>query len=258
MKLKALLWDFDGTLAETERDGHRVAFNRAFASCGLPWHWSKARYGELQSINCDRERLLRDMVGRPDAPRSASRRDALARRVRDSKIAIYPDLLRHARLPLRDGVMPLMQECRTQGVRMGIATTTSRVCVEALLRPHLGPGWQDWFHALVFGEDVRRWKPDPEVYVRALLQARVCPSEAVAIEDSPIGATAARAIEIPVVLARSSGFADSSFPQVAAIGPGLDQRAGWWPNVLADDTGSAGIRLADIDRWVAQSHRLHA
>ena len=258
MKLKALLWDFDGTLAETERDGHRVAFNRAFVSCGLPWHWSKARYGELQSISGARERVLRDMVGRSDAPRCASRRDAVARRVLDAQTAIYPDLLRHARLPLRDGVLSLMQECRAQGVRMGIATTTPRVCVEALLQRHLGPDWQSWFDAVVCGEDVQRRQPGPEVYVRALLQARVCPSQAVAIEDSPVGAMAARAVDMPVVLARSSGFADSSFPRVAAIGPGLDQRAGWQPKVLADDTGSAGIRLADVDRWVTQAHRPNA
>jgi len=258
MSLKAVLWDVDGTLVETERDGHRVAFNRAFVSCGLPWHWSEARYGELQAINGDRERLLRDMVGRPDAPRSASRRDALARRVRDAKIAMYPDLLRRARLPLRDGVMSLMQECRAQGVRMGIATTSSRVCVEALLEYHLGSGWRGWFDALVCGGDVRRGKSTPELYVRALLQARVCPSHAVAIEDSPVGASAARAVDMPVVLARSSYFVDSFFPRVTAIGPGLDQRAGWRPNVLTDDAGLAGIRLADIDRWVAQARRPHA
>jgi len=258
MSLKAVLWDVDGTLAETERDGHRVAFNRAFVSCGLPWHWSEARYGQLQAIDSDRERLLRDMVERPDAPRTASRRDALARRIRNAKIAIYPELLRHARLPLRDGVMSLMLECRAQGVRMGIATTTSRVCVEALLRLHLGSAWRGWFDALVCGDDVRHRKPDPEVYVRALLQARVCPSQAVAIEDSPVGAAAARAIDMPVVLARSSCFAGSSFPCVTAIGPGLDQRAGWQPNVLLDDAGLAGIGLADIDRWIAHARRAHA
>jgi HAD superfamily hydrolase (TIGR01509 family) len=247
MKLKALVWDVDGTLAETGRDGHRVAFNRAFVSCGLPWHWSEARYGELQAINSDRERLLRDMAGRPDAPRSASRRDALACRVRDMKIAIYPDLLRHAHLPLREGVMSLMQECRAQGVRMGIATTTSRACVEALLAFHLGPRWRRWFDALVCGEDVQRGNPDAEVYVRALLQARVCPSQAVAIEDSPLGAAAARAIDMAVVLAPSSGFVESSFPRVTAIGP----------DVLAVDAGLAGIRLADIDRWVAHERRPH-
>jgi len=258
MTVKAVLWDVDGTVAETERDGHRVAFNRAFVACGLRWYWSERRYGELLAIPGGRERLLRDMCDRPDAPRDAGERDALARRIHQAKNAIYPDLLRHVRLPLRDGVMALMLECRAQGVRMGIATTTSRVCVDALLRMHLGSGWAGWFDALVFGEDVLHKKPDPEVYVRALLQARVCPSEAVAIEDSPAGVAAARAVDVPVVLTRSSYFAGSAFPGVMAVGPGLDQRAGWEPDVPVEGGGASGIRLADLERWVALTRRAHA
>jgi beta-phosphoglucomutase-like phosphatase (HAD superfamily) len=154
--------------------------------------------------------------------------------------------------------MTLMQECRAQGVRMAIATTTSRACVEALLQLHLGAGWLGWFDALVCGEDVQHKKPDPEVYVRALLQARVCPSEAVAIEDSPAGAAAARAVDVPVVLTRSSYFADSSFPGVMAIGPGLDQRTGWRPDLSLEDGAERGVRLADIDRWLALARSPHA
>jgi HAD superfamily hydrolase (TIGR01509 family) len=251
MNVKAVLWDVDGTLAETERDGHRVAFNRAFAACGLPWHWGEARYGELLAIAGGRERVLHDMRGRPDAPRSAPHRDALARRIHETKNAIYLELLRDVPLPLRDGVMALMQECRTRGVRMGIATTTSRVCVAALLRLHLGPGWQRWFDALVCGEDVRHKKPDPEVYARALRQVRGCPSQAVAIEDSPAGAAAARAAGIPVVITRSRYFADADFQDVAAIGPGLHQREGWQPQVDRPATGARGILLEDIGRWAA-------
>ena len=249
MPLKAILWGVDGTLAETERDGHRVAFNRAFIACGLSWHWSEARYGELLPICGGRERLLRDMCERPDAPRQAEERDALARRIHAAKDTIYPDLLRHVHLPLREGVMALMQECRSGGIRMGIATTTRRACVEALLRRHLGADWTAWFDAIVCGEDVRHRKPDPEVYVRALLQARVCPSQAVAIEDSPAGAAAARAVDIPVVLARSSYFAAASVTGVAALGPGLDQRAGWQPDAGLDADGRPGIHVADIARW---------
>ncbi len=257
--VKAVLWDVDGTIAETERDGHRVAFNRAFVACGVPWHWSEARYGELLAIPGGRERLLRDMCERPDAPPGAEQRDALARRIHQAKNAIYPDLLRHVHLPLRDGVIALMQECRAQGVRMGIATTTSRVCVEALLRLHLGARWTQWFDAVVCGEDVAHKKPDPEVYVRALLQVRVCPSEAVAIEDSPAGAAAARAVDMPVVLTRSSYFARSAFHGVAAIGPGLHQRSGWEPHAVEQEAGGTGtgIGLADIDRWVALARAAH-
>ena len=258
MNVKTLLWDVDGTLAETERDGHRVAFNHAFAACGLPWHWNEARYGELLETAGGRERLLRDMRGRPDAPPGAAHREALARRIHETKNAIYLERLRDVPLPLRDGVMALMRECRTRGVRMGIATTTSRACVEALLRLHLGPDWRQWFDALVCGEDVRRKKPDPEVYMQALRQARGCPSQAVAIEDSPAGAAAARAAGIPVVITRSRYFADAAFQGVAAIGPGLHQREGWRPHLDSPDTQGRGVRLEDIDHWAGQVRASHA
>jgi len=251
MTIKAVLWDVDGTIAETERHGHRVAFNRAFVACGLPWHWSEERYGRLLAITGGRERLLRDMCDRSDAPHAAEERAALARRIHDAKNAIYPDLLRHVHLPLRDGVMGLMTECRQRGVRMGIATTTSRACVAALLQLHLGEHWRDWFQALVCGEDVLHKKPDPEVYVRALLEARVCPSEAVAIEDSPAGVAAARAVDIAVVLTRSSYFEHAPIHGAVAAGPGLHQRQGWEPSVEPGDDGDGPIGLADIDRWVA-------
>src|SRR5262249_30992666 len=77
--LRALIWDVDGTLAETERDGHRVAFNDAFAAANLPWRWSVERYGELLAISGGYERLLHDIAQRNDAPRAAAEREALAR-----------------------------------------------------------------------------------------------------------------------------------------------------------------------------------
>jgi HAD superfamily hydrolase (TIGR01509 family) len=253
MNVKAVLWDVDGTIAETERDGHRVAFNRAFGACGRSWHWSEARYGELLAIPGGRERLLHDMAGQPDAPERPQRRDALARRIHEAKNALYPDLLRQVRLPLRAGVRELMQECRRQGVRMGIATTTSRGCVEALLRLHLGGRWQAWFDALVCGEDVRLKKPHPEVYVRALRQLGVGPSEAVAIEDSPAGVAAARAAGMPVVLTRSRYFADAAIHGAIAVGPGLHERRGWEPGVVGRGDPDARIGLADLESWVAMA-----
>ncbi len=252
--VKAVLWDVGGTIAETERDAHRVAFNRAFVACGLRWHWSDVRYGELLAISGGHERLLRDMSDRQDAPLLPAGRDALARRIHEAKNEIYPDLLRHVHLPLRGGVLALMEECRRRGVRMGIATTMSRACVEALLRLHLGAQWSDWFDALVCGEDVQHKKPDPEVYVRALLEVRVCPSEAVAIEDSPAGVVAALSVDLPVVLTRSAYFAHAPIRGPVAVGPGLDRRTGWNPAVaVAARDGVGGIGLADIELWIDEA-----
>ena len=251
-RLKAVLWDVDGTIAETERDGHRVAFNRAFEDHGLPWRWSDARYGELLRVTGGRERLLHDMSTRPDAPGGAGEREALARAVHARKNAVYAELMRSATIPLRGGVLELMTECRERGVRLGLTTTTSRSNVEALFRVHLGERWQGWFAAVVCGEDVQRKKPDPEVYTLALRTLGLGPLEAVAIEDSPGGVEAARAADVPVVVTRSAYFPDSAVEGAVAIGPGLDQRDGWRPALGTAPDGSGRVGLDDIDNWCTQ------
>lgn len=153
-QLQALLWDVDGTLAETERDGHRVAFNLAFESFGFPWRWDEAHYGALLHVTGGRERLMHDMAGRPDAPVPLDERERLARALHAKKNSLYAALVADSGIPLRAGVLELMHECRTQGVRMAIATTTSRSNLEALLVRHLGQQWPAWFGAIVCGEDV--------------------------------------------------------------------------------------------------------
>ena len=248
MTLKALLWDVDGTLAETERDGHRAAFNLAFEACGLPWNWSVERYGELLAVTGGRERLMHDMNSRADAPALPGERDALARKVHQRKNALYAEFVHSHGIPLRPGVRELMEQCRTRGVRMAITTTTSKGNVDALLRAHLGTGWAGWFEALVCGEDVARKKPDPEVYVKALQRLGLGPLDTVALEDSPGGVAAARAADVPVVVTRGAYFAAGSFEGAIAIGPGLDQRAGWRPEVPCS-AASTLIGLDDLLTW---------
>ncbi|MBS4016967.1 MAG: HAD-IA family hydrolase [Dechloromonas sp.] len=253
-RLEALLWDVDGTLAETERDGHRIAFNRAFEALGLQWRWSEAQYGELLCITGGRERLMHYMDSEPDAPPLAEDREALAHELHAKKNAIYAKLVNSAGIPLREGVRELMHECRERGVRMAIATTTSRTNVEALLRVHLGPRWSDWFTAIVCGEDVQRKKPDPEVFVQALRTLGIPPHQAVAIEDSPAGVAAARAAECPVVVTRSTYFANAPIKGATAVGPGLHSRSGWRP-ALAPMTGGR-VTFDDLAGWFAQASAL--
>jgi HAD superfamily hydrolase (TIGR01509 family) len=244
--LRAILWDVDGTLAETERDGHRLAFNRAFASLGLPWRWDEAHYGRLLIITGGRERLLHDMFDRADAPRVPGERSALAADLHRRKNAFYAEFVRDGGIALRPGVAALMDECDARGVRQGIVTTTSRSNVEALLRAQLGAHWAARFACVVCGEDVARKKPDPEAYASALRALDLAPLQALAIEDSPGGAAAARAAGVPVMVTRSSYFADASFDEAIAIGPGLDQRAGWRP-ALPHTAGR--VTLDDLMHW---------
>lgn len=251
-KLKALLWDVDGTMAETERDGHRVAFNLAFEASGLPWRWDEAHYGELLRVTGGRERLMHDMNTRSDAPSLADERDALARAVHLKKNAIYADVVRTGGIELRQGVARLMQECRDRGVRMGITTTTSKSNLDVLLRTHLGERWTEWFAVIVCGEDVQQKKPEPEVYLRALEALGIGPLDAVAIEDSPGGVAAARAADVPVIVTRSVYFADSTIEGAIAIGPGLHTRQDWQPALPVDPNADAPVRLDDIEGWLAE------
>jgi HAD superfamily hydrolase (TIGR01509 family) len=250
-RLQALLWDVDGTIAETERDGHRVAFNLAFEAFGLPWRWDEARYGELLGVTGGRERLMHDMDRRPDAPPLAGERDALARALHAKKNALYAELVADAGIPLRPGVLELMRECRAQGVRMAIGTTTSRANVEALLGRHLGLGWAGWFGAIVCGEDVLRKKPDPEVFIQALRRLGRGPLDTIVLEDSPGGVAAARAAHCPVVVTRSIYFAESQVEGAIAVGPGLHTRAGWRPALPAAGAAQR-VGLADLVDWFAQ------
>lgn len=248
MSFKALLWDVDGVLAETERDGHRVAFNQAFVALGLPWQWSVQRYGELLTITGGRERLLHDMHTRSDAPAVPGEREALARAVHQTKNRLYADLIHAQGLPLREGVRELMEECRSRGVRMGVTTTTSKSNLDALMRTQLGAGWAAWFSVLVCGEDVARKKPDPEVYRQALQRLAIGPLEALAIEDSPGGVAAACAADVPVVVTRSVYFDQVTIEGAIAIGPGLGQRVGWRPTLVEGLIGGR-VTLDDLVYW---------
>jgi len=245
-ELQALLWDVDGTLAETERDGHRVAFNRAFEAMSLPWRWDEARYGELLRITGGRERLLADMAQRTDAPGHLGEREQLAAEVHAAKNRHYAEIVAAARLPMRPGVRELMDEAAAAGMRQAITTTTSRSNVDALLRVHLGADWEHRFAAVVCGEDVRHKKPDPEVFVQALRQMRLSPLQALALEDSPGGVTAARAAGVPVVVTRSVYFEDAPLEDAIAIGPGLHTRQGWQPALRG---ASGRVTLDDLVAW---------
>jgi HAD superfamily hydrolase (TIGR01509 family) len=248
--LQALLLDVDGTLAETERDGHRVAFNTAFEALGLGWHWDQARYGRLLRVTGGRERLLAAMAEETDAPALADEREALARELHSRKNQAYAALVHEGAIPLRPGVHELLDEAGARGLRQAIVTTTSRANVEALLGRHLGSGWQRRFAAMVCGEDVAAKKPDAEAHRRALSALR-CPSvAALAIEDSWAGAAAARAADVPVLVTRSAYFQADPIEHAVAIGPGLHCRDGWQP-ALAVQAGGR-ITLADLAEWHAR------
>lgn len=223
--LAALVWDVDGTMAETERDGHRVAFNQAFEALGLPWRWSVERYAELLRVTGGRERLLHDLASQADAPSTTAERERLAAALHAEKNRRYGVIAEQGAIALRPGVQRLMSEAAAQGVQLAIATTTSRVNLEALLRRQIGPAWQERFAAVVCGEDAPARKPDPQVYLRCLDGLQRDADEVLAIEDSPNGLAAAQAAGIATLVTRSLNFASHPFDGALAVCDDLDHPA---------------------------------
>jgi HAD superfamily hydrolase (TIGR01509 family) len=251
--LRAILWDVDGTLAETERDGHRVAFNQAFEALALPWRWDEDHYGALLEITGGRERLLHDMQHQPLAPQNAAEREALAGRLHSLKNDCYARIVASGALPLRPGVRELMNDCARDGVRMGIVTTTSRVNVGALLAPHLGADWESAFAVVVTAQESPRKKPDPQAYQLALRQLGVPAKSVLAIEDSPAGVAAACAAGVPVLVTRSYYFASGPVPGAVAVGLSLGNCAGWQPPIAGGSAAADRVALAQIQEWHAQA-----
>ncbi len=251
--IKALLWDVDGTLAETERDGHLVAFNRAFEALGVPWRWSEQHYGELLAVSGGRERLLYDMSRREEAPGDAQQREALAETVHRLKNQVYEGIVRCGDLPLRAGVAELLSDCSRAHLPMGIVTTTSRGNVEALLEWHLGSRWQGHFATVMCASEAPRKKPDPQVYRLALEALRLRPHEAVAIEDAPAGIEAAQRNGVPVIVTHSHYFPACAAVGALASGPSLGRGEGWQPPA---DAAATRIGLDQIIRWHALAESL--
>ncbi|MEO8936264.1 MAG: HAD-IA family hydrolase [Burkholderiaceae bacterium] len=247
-ELRALIWDVDGTLAETERDGHRVAFNCAFEAEGLAWRWDVETYGELLKVAGGMERLIHDMGGRPDAPASDVARADLARVLHRRKNRCYAEMLDAQPIALRPGVLRMMDECGMSGIDQAIATTTSRGNLVALLDASMAGDWRSRFVALVCAEDAPRKKPDPQAYRNALDALGLDAPHAIAVEDSPNGLAAAHAAGIATLITRSVYFRNERFDGAAAICDDLDSRVVWQGGEAAHVDVAALRALLDARR----------
>jgi len=209
----ALIFDVDGTLAETE-ELHRQAFNEAFIRHGLDWHWDRAIYRELLRVTGGKERIRAYQYRlRIDLPLSDADVAALHR----VKTARYAELIETGCCPLRPGVTDLLTAAKARGQRLAIATTTSHGNIDALLARALGSSWAADFDAIVAGDDVRHKKPAPDVYLEVLARLKLDARDCIAIEDSANGLIAASGANIPVLITRSMFFRDDDFSEARVV-----------------------------------------
>ena len=220
--IAAVIFDVDGTLAETERDGHRVAFNRAFAEAGLPWEWHERLYGELLAVTGGKERIAH--YARRFAPDWLAAAGA-ERRIADlhaRKNVHYAAIVESGALALRPGLPQLLDALAAAGLRLAIATTTSHANLDVLLRSTLGTSALARFDVAICGEDVARKKPDPEAYVLAVQRLRLPAAECIAIEDSANGLRAALCAGIATIVVRSLYTQAEDFSGALAVFDGYD------------------------------------
>lgn len=198
--LQALIFDVDGTLADTERDGHRVAFNQAFTDFALDWHWDEALYGELLSVTGGKERMRHYVEHYGPPLPSVPDFDDLVTQLHAAKTRHYTELLAQGSIPLRPGVLRLLREAREAGLRLAIATTTTPANVTALLQHATKEDLLPWFEVIGAGDIVPQKKPAADIFHYVLQQLQLAPQDCIAFEDSANGIQAAHGAGLQTII----------------------------------------------------------
>ena len=233
--LQALIFDVDGTLADTE-SAHREAFNQAFAQDGLDWVWDEALYTELLHISGGKERIRHywnsTRAGLVDVAGDGVT-DTIAR-LHESKTAAYEDRVKQGQVHLRPGVLALIESAHRAGLALAIATTTSPVNIGALLRKAIGPQWRALFGVVEDASTAPIKKPHPQVYQQTLKRMGMEAARCIALEDSGNGLKAALATGLPTLITPNRFTQHHDFAGAMRVLPDL-----------------AGTTVADLRIWHA-------
>jgi HAD superfamily hydrolase (TIGR01509 family) len=247
MTLKALIFDVDGTLADTE-EAHRRAFNEAFSQLGLDWNWSRPTYAHLLLTTGGKERLAAfiDSLGVAPAERSALKQRIGA--IHRTKTELYTRLVMAGEAPLRDGVARLLEEAAGSGIALAIATTTTFANIESLLSTHFGPNALARFAAIGAGDLVAHKKPAPDVYQYVLDALKLPPEECVAFEDSANGLRAAKGAGLFTIVTPSYWTRTEDFSAADLVIPSLGSPERPLPAPAAALIGADMLGVREITR----------
>jgi len=242
-KLKAIIFDVDGTLAATE-ETHRQAFNAAFKEFDVPFQWSVSEYIELLNISGGKERILKFLQSKEfSAPGNESLRDYTLK-VHQRKSEIYREKLIAGHIGLRDGVERLLKEAKAKGISMAIATCTSTANVETVLKSALGEDALSYFETLVSCDLVADKKPSPSVYQYALANLGLKPENCIVIEDTSNGNRSALAAGIKTVISTHPLTVDEDFTGASLV---IDQLGEPEKNFAVSSGNSCGAGYVDVD-----------
>ena len=216
MTIQAIIFDVDGTLADTE-DGHRQSFNKAFAESGLDWHWDAELYDKLLKVTGGKERIKYFVETCLPNFAKPTDYDGFVKNLHAVKTRYYTTMLREGHIPLRPGIRQLLADARNGGIRLAIATTTSPENVATLLRQGLGADGESLFEVIGCGDTVPHKKPAPDIYFWVLEKMGLPAANCIALEDSENGLRSSLAAGIKTFVILNRYTRNQNFAGAVAV-----------------------------------------